>query len=254
MTTIIVKNMDFSGGRIAHYTPPVSGASLCAFVGDKTDADYLRNFGTGSDLEPHGVHASIDAGFRRFSLINYLQSSFARTENTTILAVCRQVTAAKNGIVMSSERDIATGGRRGLSLAARGTAEAKPYILAGGSSDTNTTSSLLLTLTEASTAPSFLVGTAKPRPNSAAGTAVSVARLSVPIQSMETSYGNATLAITSDEAGYPMRVGRGYLELSAIGDVDIGFIAAYDRILTTTEQAQMLQSVRRRFASLGITI
>jgi hypothetical protein len=255
MTTIIVKNADFSAGRISHYSPPVQGATLCAFVGDADDNTCLRNFGSGADLVVSvGAPASQGAAFRQFSYQNYLTAGGAYfTPNTTLLMLHRTVGAITNwGIGIASERTHADGGRRGVNLNRYNSGQRISAAVMGtsGGAQAQVTANTGAT-DDASPTPAFVAATFQP---AGSGSRVDIYRVSAPAKSASSSNTtNATLVPTADESSYPFRVGHSYLS-SAYGLLDIGFVAAFPRLLSYAEITKMYASVQKRFASLGVTV
>lgn len=252
MTTIIVKNANFSGGKIANYTPPVAGASLCAFVGDADESTWLRNFGSGANLVVGaGKPASVDAAFRRFGASNFLQSDTPRTPATTMLAVYRSITPVNNySAIISSERDYTDNGRRGCALHRINTQDA-PYAAAFGTNAAGTAYQALTSNLEASTSLAFAVGLIEDQAN---GVRVQVLRKTAPAQNGPSlSPGLVSMKTMPDEASYPLRIGHTYRSFQGV-EIDIGFVAVYPRILTSAEIESIYQSVARRFTALGITI
>ncbi|MHC8315688.1 hypothetical protein [Pseudomonas sp. LB3P31] len=256
MTTIIVKGANFASGHIAHYSPPVEGASLCAFVGDSDDTTWLRNFGSGADLTvAKGAPEKIDAAFRRFGPQNYLASGVYRTPEITVMAVYRSIVPATlHGVLLSSEREaVVDPGRRGISLLRANGVEAASMTVFG----TNT-SNVYQTFTNQTavspTGPAFIAGTVEPLIPTGART--SIARLTpAPLTGTNATSTTASLAPTVDEASFPLRIGTHYrADQSAIGLIDIGFLAVFPRVLTATEKDAMYQSVKKRFAALGVAI
>lgn len=255
MTTIIVKGANFAAGRIAHYSPPIEGASLCAFVGDSDDATWLRNFGSGSDLTVvKGAPEKIDAAFRRFNPQNFLTSNVHRPVAGTYMAVYRSILPlALHGVLLSSEREaVVDPGRRGVSLLRANAVEAAAMTVFGTS-----TANVYQTFTNQTpvspTGPAFVVGTVEPlSPN---GVRSSIARLTPDPLTVNATSTTASMAATADEASWPLRIGTHYrTDQSAIGSIDVGFVAVFPRVLTAAEKDAMYQSVKRRFLALGITI
>lgn len=252
MTTIIVKNADFSGGRLAHYLPPVDGATLCAFVGDQDDSASLRNFGSGGDLQiGAGYPASVDEAFRRFSHLHYLKSDAFRTESTTLLAVYRSVTPLTgHGVVIASERDVADGGRRGCALVRNNTTE-NLYVAAFGTAANNTVQNLSSNL-PAAASPAFVAGVVEPY--APTGVKLKSYRMTPTVATGPlTSNALANIAPAADEASFPFRIGNNYRGV-VMGEIDIGFVAVYPRALTVEEMEALYQSVKRRFAALGVSL
>lgn len=252
MTTIIVKDADFSGGKLAHYSPPVAGATLCAFVGDADDSTWLRNFGSGSDLViGAGKPVSVDQAFRRFGAANHLVSDSPRTAATTMLAVYRSILPVNNySAILSSERDHTDNGRRGCALNRINTSDA-PYAAAFGTNAAGTAYQALTSNLNAADSPAFAVGVIEDLNN---GVRVQAIRKTAPEQvGPNLSPGLATMKMTADEYKYPLKVGHTYRSFTGT-EIDIGFVAVYPRVLTTTEIDKIYQSVKRRFTALGVAI
>lgn len=251
MTTIFVKNADFSGGRLAHYAPPVAGAALCAFVGDSDDSVWLRNFGSGADLAiGAGSPSIVDQAFRRFGTLNFLNSDAYRTPQLTMLAVYRSITPVSNySSILSSEREAGDGGRRGCVLNRNNTTDAA-YVGAFGTSSSGASQGSFSNLS-AAVGPSFVAGTIE---NITTGARSQAFRKTSPSQ--DGPIINGTLLNqqpAADEASYPLRVGHSYRSY-VLSDIDIGFVAVYPRVLSAAEISQMYSSVRKRFAALGVSI
>lgn len=252
MTKIIVKGADFSGGKIASYTPPVAGSSLCAFVGDADESTWLRNFGSGKDLViGAGKPYSVDAAFRRFGASNFLQSDAFRTPAITMLSVYRSITPVANySAILSSERDYTDNGRRGCALNRINTQDS-PYAAAFGTNAGGTAYQALTSNLAASTSPAFAVGQLE---DQTTGVRVQALRKTAPAQTgPNLSPGLATMKTMADEANYPLRVGHTYRSFQGT-EIDIGFVAVYPRILTEVEIEAVYQSVKRRFAALGVAV
>ena len=59
---------------------------------------------------------------------------------------------------------------------------------------------------------------------------------------------------TADEASFPFCIGHNQRPGIPLGDIDIGFVAVFPRVLTAAEIDAMYQSVKRRFTALGVAI
>lgn len=255
MTTIIVKNANFSGGRIAHYSPPVAGATLCAFVGDQDDGTWLRNFGSGADLNVGlGTPTKVDASFRRFDPANFIVGPAYRTPATTLIAVYRSVAPiTKHGMLLSSERPSAfDSGQRGITLMRESTGETVRASILGTSAGAPAASAIVTPVAPAGAA--FVISTVIP--NAPTGMKSSLKRFSAPESSLISgSSTNVTFAPASDEAAYPFRIGANYLPVqTGLGPIDVGFVAVFPFELTTAEKDAMYHSVQKRFAAFGVTI
>lgn len=248
MTTILVRNADFSGAPLYGYRPPVDGASLCAFVGD--ERAYLRNFGSGDDLAiGAGNPQPVDAAFRRFSAGDYLVSPSYRTEATTLIVVARKVGTSGFANPMSAERNADDGGRRGIALNLDNANSRMTATVYGTSGGANTT---LTSYVTADTNPGFYAATY--RPDSSSGTRTTAYRLTEAVGTGANSLStNATMEPTDDEDEFPFVIGATHRSFSS-QEVDIGFVAAYPRVLTTAELALIHASVAKRFEALGFLI
>lgn len=253
MTTITVKGANFASGPIAHYSPPVLGSTLCAFVGDADENTYLRNFGSGADLvRVAGKPAQIDPAFRRFNYLNYLKSDAYRTENTTLLAVYRNPTPITSfALVISSERDHADGGRRGCGLTRTSGTEGM-YMGVFGTNAVNQNSLVKVDLAP-QVGPAFIAGTVFP--HTSPGAKVQAFR-KTPTEATTgiVSVADADHQPTADEASFPFCIGHNQRPGVPLGDIDIGFVAVFPRVLTADEIDVMYQSVKRRFTALGVSI
>lgn len=250
MTTIIVKNADFSGGRIAGYTPPVAGATTMAFVGDSDDATSTRNFGSGGAITKVGQPASIDAAFRRFvDTTAFFNTPSIYTPNMTILGVYRTITPLTGfGVIASSERNNADGGRRGAGLLRSNTVETvgmNTYGTNAGATYSNGAN------TTADTSPAFVAGQVIP---SGSATQSKIWRRTAAQQAVVGSVSaQPTTVPAADEAANPLRIGANYRGI-ALGSIDLAFVAIFPRALTLTEIDLMYVSVKKRMTALGITI
>lgn len=259
MTTVIVKGADFSAGELLHYSPPVSGATLCAFVGEDRLSAALKNYGTGADLSVNqGDPKAQGDGFRRFGPFDSFLTPAFYTASTTILLVSRSVYPLTDqfGIVISSERDDADGGRRGGGFARINNADYLRMYASGTLSGAPTAPSAntqIAGITAANSA-GFFSGTISP--GTVANTInISAARVTTPaVSRTTTSDPNATLAPAANEASFPFLVGSHYRAGANFAPVDIGFVAVFPRLLSAAEIATMYTSVKKRFASRGITV
>lgn len=259
MTSILVKGANFSGGELVGYVPPVSGAKVCAFVGDSRESSALKNYGSGAELKVNnGAPVAQGDGFRRFGPFDSFLTDAHYTSSCTILAVCRSVYPLTDqfGIVVSSERDDADGGRRGGGLVRINNADYLRAYVSGtsaGAAAAAHTNTQIAGITAANSA-GFFAGTFTP--GSAANTvAISADRYSAPVVGRTAvSDANATFAPAANEASFPFMIGSHYRVGANFAPVDIGFVAVFPRKLTPAEIAKMYASVKKRFAALGVTI
>jgi hypothetical protein len=260
MTSIIVKGADFSAGQLSNYVPPVAGATLAAFVGDERKSFAMRNFGSGKDLSIYAGDPQYQGkGFRRFGPGQAFLTDSYYTEQMTFLAVCKSVYplgSSRYGILIASERDAADGGRRGVGMARIPSSDYWRVnvngTLSGAAASASTTTSAT-GITEANSA-GFLSATVG-KGTAANTVALAINRYTDPAKSgSAVSAANATFAPATDEQSSPLLVGFHYRGGTNYDPLDIGFMAVYPRILTADEIATMYQSVRRRFASLGVSI
>lgn len=252
MTTIIVKNRDFSAGNFVHYVPPVDGAEVFSFVGGN-DNLFVKNFGSLNDLDVGagaGTPVVVDDVYRRFNQVNWLVTPATRSTATTILAVHRDVAPiAAHGILIGNDRQHADGGRRGMVLSRSSTDKSVLGWVNGTSGGTNVGPASTLAIIPGDAA--FTAAIVKP--TATTGAQLKVAMLSNP-QQFKAYVANteATIAPAADEAAFPFRVGRHYR--AAGGDIDIGFVAVYPRELTDVELQKIYASVKKRFAAFGVAI
>lgn len=265
MTTIIVKNANFAGGKLLHYEPPVSDLLVCSWVGGD-DAVCQRNFGTLGDLAmPAGTPVQqADGLFRRFNANNYFQLPTERKASMTVIAVTRDVAppaaGAVYGQILSSERDSGidghnyNGGRRGFvaargyNVSANGTYDLRAY---NYGDNAGTPFAITPTLVANDATPIASAFTSQP---DTTGTSAQVFRLTaVAANSALVKTAIASTLPDPDEAGYQLRVGKNYRAV-AVQDIDIAFLAVAARILTQAERDAMYASIKRRFTAFGITI
>lgn len=258
MTTIIVKNADFSADRIQHYVPPVEGAVLCAFVGDENADTMLRNFGTAADLQINTGHPAYQGGgFRRFNSGNSLLSPVHYTPQQTILVVSRAVyvdgeTPKSFSVAISSERNTETG-RAGGGVMRNANADhmAAIYYRDNNPGHTTLIARPFVNQTEATSA-GFVAATVDFDGDSLR---LAIDRITDPVASSSAVMtGDAEYGPQLDEADYPYLIGVTYRGNPEFSPLDIGFVAVYPRILTAAEIASIHQSVKKRFDSLGVTI
>ncbi|MBF8651480.1 hypothetical protein IRZ81_11800 [Pseudomonas putida] len=259
MTTIIVKDADFSSGDLINYAPPVSGATLCAFVGDTRDAASLKNYGSGQNLSVYqGAPKAQGDGFRRFGAFDSYKTDSYYTPEMTMLVVARSVYPLTDqfGIVISSERDNSDGGRRGAGIVRLNNADYLRMYVNGtlnGAPTAPNTNTQVPGVTQANSA-AFSSGTFAPgtTPNTVV---LGAQRHSAPtVARSVVSDANPTLAPASNESSFPLLVGSHYRPSGNFAPVDIGFVAVYPRVLTAEEIQKMYASVKRRFASFGVAI
>lgn len=267
MTTIIVKNANFAGGKLLHYEPPVSDLKVCAWIGGD-DAVCLRNFGTLGDLlMPSSTPVQqADGLFRRFNGTAFLTLPLERKTSMTVIAVTRDTSQPPSGAqfayVLSSERDSGidghnyNGGRRGFSFLRRynnTVAGAYEHAATNFGDSAGAVFSITSQITNPEATPLCVKVESQP---STTGTSTKVYRLTAAAaNSSLASSANATTLPDPDEAGYPMRVGLPYRTNALTPkDLDIAFLAVADRILTQAESDALFASIKRRFTAFGMTI
>lgn len=246
MTTIIT-NSDLSGAPLLMYDPPVAEATVCAFVGDQ--AAHLRNFGSGANLTMVGVAGSVDAAFRRFGPAAYINTGVPRTPEMTVIAVYRNTGGAGYGLVASSERDHADGGRRGISLS-RSNVDTSLSFNMFGTNASGAVSTVGKTIPANAAAAVFVAGRYQ---QLSPGGRVAVTRETTPREvSTYASNTGPTFQVSADEASFPIRVGTNYR--ATPGDIDVGFVMIAPRLLLDAEITAVYESVKRRFSALGVNI
>lgn len=246
MTTIIVKNADFSGAPLAGYVPPVPGATLAAFVGDPDPDIALRNFGSGADLVlAASMPQDAGGGFRTFSSTNHMISDAHYASETTLMAVMKGQPTEWMA-ALSSERTLSGSNRRGLTLRMK-KAESRVTIAAAGDSGVQRESDLVV---PSLTIPRCAIGTAAP--SGTGGTQVQIHDMTLG-QSGPVVTGTApSTRPTADEASWPFLIGANYVGTAIQGD--IAFVAVWPFALSSAQRALMYQSVKKRMAALGSAI
>jgi hypothetical protein len=251
MTTIIVKDADFSGGPIRYFEPPIADATVCSFVGDATVG--LKNYGTLGDLTQVGSPVQVDGLFKRFlNGTNYLVTPAYRTLNTSIMVVYRGVgvPASNYAVVVSSERDHADGGRRGISLVRN----LSSYGLITSTFGTlnGASQSVAITMTQADHAANFAFG--KWYPNGPSSSSFIERLTAVAANATTVSVGNATQLPAADEATAGLlRVGSSYRSFG-VEACDIAFIMVVPRLISNAERDKVYASLKTRFAHFGVTL
>lgn len=263
MTTIIIKNANFAGGRLVGYRSPISDAQICAFFGGSLE-DSVRNFGTGPELSPVGTPTMVDEFFMRPNITNYLQSAVAQGAAMTVLAVVKPETNTGGNLtdrsLICGTESIDTGTDRSgfvVGLLASGTAGQflymSPTVYRGitGAGTANITTSAPGQISNPAFNWQFVSVTINRR--------ASDNRTEVQARSLTT--GQASSVVVSAEADYTfpnrgIRIGTNYrTDAGAITKgSDMAHLTVVPRVLTLSEQTVLYESVKRRLAAFGQTI
>ena len=250
MVDILAKSQDYAGGTLLGYVPPVTGLSVCAFIGD-AESNWLTNYGSGGAIVATGAPSVQANGFRRFLETAYLTLPVAMTDAMTVCAVYRNVTPITlYGQICCSERDYIDGGRRGFSLFRYNVNQGVQAGTFGTNAGANLTVAVGLTDVDG---PAFVAATRAPL---SPGAQISLRRLTATAQTPAAATNtNATFGATGDEASYPLLVGREYRTgANTGGPIDVGFLAVAPRVLSSDEITALYNSVKKRFTALGTTI
>lgn len=265
MTTIIIKNADFSGGRLVGYNCPIADASICSFFGSTLE-DSVRNFGTGTELVPVGSPAILDEYSMRPNISNYLQSAVTQGAAMTIMAVVKPETNTGGNLtdrsLICGTEAIDTGTDRSgfvMGLLASGTAG--QYLYASqvmyrgvvGSGTTSVSATPPGQITNPTFGWQFLSFTFNKRTSDN----------KFEVQARSHTTGQASFVVVSTETDYTapapargIRIGTNYR--TDVGNItkgaDLAHLTVVPRVLTLVEQQMLYNSVKRRLAAFGHTI
>lgn len=252
MTTIYIKNRDFSGGKLANYTMPVEGATLSAWVGDDDPDFAFRNLASGADLTYTSAPTKSEDFWRDFSISagKFLTSDVARVAgNMTLMAVMKKVVGVStNGPALSTEQAVGVG-RRGFTLYQ----PADLYKVAIQCSRYDLADTRIYASTDnASASAKCVFGT-----YTEDGTKNEVISYNMTESTVSTPNNSTNAAYQYDsatEAGVNFRIGGNYLVGASTAVNQIAYVAVWPRALTPTERATAYASVKRRATSFGVMI
>jgi hypothetical protein len=252
MVTIINKAADFRQ-NFNHYVPPVDGALICAFVGNADPNIALRNFGTANDMSVIGNMPVTSGGdcFRAFTNVNHMISAAARPAgNCTLMAVFSQPAAATTWCIpMSSERNIAGGGRRGLTLGQNNSGTGRVLFQMNG---TNTSSGHLIVNSDVfiTAVPAKVVTGVYTL--SGGTSSAQIFDETTPAAGAVSSNTSTTLQAAANEADFPFLIGAN--PLGTVTSGLIGFVGLWPFALSAAQRAAQVASLRRYFAAFGVTV
>ncbi|MDN6874640.1 hypothetical protein QO209_19545 [Pseudomonas citronellolis] len=259
MTTFVIKNADFSGGRLVDYDCPIPDAQVCSWLGGGLD-DAVRNFGTGDELVVGGAPMAIDDLWCRVSAAGFLETGELLTKDMTFIVVPRLVgelgTSANRPAVISNESGDATV-KAGYTLwmgkpNAPETRNIWSNLLFTADGGTQyVANSGLKSADRDITKPLFLIG--ESTRSSSGYLRSTIETYSTPTESQAINAGAFTGPF---EFSGNMRIGAMHRTDSTAmsAPVDVAFVMMVQRLLTTAEKQKVYNSVRRRFAAFGVTI
>jgi hypothetical protein len=263
MTTIIIKNADFSGGRLVGYKPPIADAQICSFFGGSLD-DSVRNFGTGAELVPVGTPTIVDDFFIRPNITNYLQSAVTQGAAMTVMAVVKPETNTGGNLtdrsLICGTEAIDTGTDRSgfaMGLLASGTVGQylymSPTVYRGvtGSGTASITTSAPGQISNPTFDWQFVSITVNKR--------TSDNKTELQARSITTGQVSSVVVSTETDYTFPartIRIGANYrTDAGAIPKgSDMAHLTVVPRVLTLVEQTVLYESVKRRMTAFGHTI
>ncbi|WBG63406.1 hypothetical protein ELR50_11215 [Pseudomonas citronellolis] len=259
MTTFVIKNADFSGGRLVDYDCPIPDAQVCSWLGGGLD-DAVRNFGSGDELVVGGAPMAIDDLWCRVSAAGFLETGEVMTGNMTFIVVPRLVGSLATGV----NRPAIISNESGDALVKAG------YTLWMGTPTApetrNIWSNLVYTAPNGTqyiansglknaerdiTKPLFVIGEATRHTSGWLRTTIET--YSEPAESQGINAGAFTGPF---EFPGNIRIGAMHRADSSamMAPVDVAFVMVVQRLLTEAEKRKVYNSVRRRFAAFGVTI
>ncbi|MCY1396596.1 hypothetical protein D9M71_115740 [compost metagenome] len=257
MTTFIIKNADFSGGRLVDYDSPVADAEVCAWLGGSLP-DAARNFGTQGELSIRGGPVVMDDLWCRVSGAGFFETSTHLARDTTFIVVTKSVgdltTGANRPAIISNEAGDATVKAGYTMWMGAPTAPETRYIWSNlvYTDATNKqwigNSGLKLGNVKE---PMFLIGETTRNPSDWLRTTIE--NFTTPVESNGVTAGGY-----AGPFSFPGNIRIGAMHRTdagaMIGPVDIAFVMIVPRLLSATEKQRVYNSVKRRFASFGIAI
>jgi hypothetical protein len=264
MTTIIIKNADYSGGRLVGYTPPIADASLCAFFGGSLQ-DCVRNFGTGADLTPVGFPTILDEYSARLNSANFFNSEITQGAAMTVMCVVKpELNTGGNltdrAIICGTAGIDAGTDRSGFEVSLLSPGTAGNWLQPTGTMNRGVVGSGSTSIAAAASGPTglnpfpfqFLSFTFEKR--------TSDSLFAVQGRNLSSGFASSVVVSTGVTDYTPpartVRVGSYYrTEAGAITrGPDLAHLTIVPRVLSLSEQTAMYNSVKRRMAAFGITV
>lgn len=263
MTTIIIKNADYSGGRLVGYQCPIADAQICSFFGGTLD-DSMRNFGAGAELSVVGAPVVLNEYSIRPNISNYLQSAVTQGAAMTIMAVVKPETNTGGNLtdrsLICGTEAIDTGtDRSGFAMGLLASGTAGQYLYMGptvyrgvtGSGTASITASAPGQISNPTFDWQFVSITVNKR--------TSDNKTELQARSITTGQVSSVVVSTETDYTFPargIRIGAAYRTDAGVipKGSDMAHLTVVPRVLLLAEQQVLYNSVKRRMAAFGHTI